>query len=91
MRGRLRSFPLEIKVVIPEMLCKTRIVLSDEHSAMSVPNRATADETRSLSRYTRSVSAGYFTTPAAGIGGSFFVLTLQRLEARWILNSSGVQ
>ena len=31
----------------PEMLCKTPIVFDDEYSAMNIPNRATANETRS--------------------------------------------
>ena len=39
----------------PEMLCKTRIVFSDEYSAMDIPNRATANETRSLYCTERSV------------------------------------
>jgi hypothetical protein len=30
-----------------EMLCKTPIVFDDEYSAMNIPNRATANETRS--------------------------------------------
>jgi len=30
-----------------EMLCQTRIVFGDEYSAMNIPNRATANETRS--------------------------------------------
>ncbi|MEG5159786.1 hypothetical protein QUB37_04960 [Microcoleus sp. AT3-A2] len=29
------------------MLCKTPIVFDDEYSAMNIPNRATANETRS--------------------------------------------
>ena len=29
------------------MLCQTRIVFGDEYSAMNIPNRATANETRS--------------------------------------------
>ncbi|MEG4147682.1 hypothetical protein [Microcoleus sp. Pol12B5] len=29
------------------MLCKTPIVFDDEYSAMKIPNRATANETRS--------------------------------------------
>jgi hypothetical protein len=29
------------------MLCKTRIVFSDEYSVTGIPNRAMADETRS--------------------------------------------
>src|SRR4028118_518002 len=39
----------------PEMLCKTRIVFSDEYSAMDIPNRAIANETRSLYCTERSV------------------------------------
>jgi hypothetical protein len=39
----------------PEMVCKTRIVFSDEYSAMDIPNRATANETRSLYCTERSV------------------------------------
>src|SRR4028118_1443966 len=42
------------------MLCKTWIVLSDEYSAMDIPNRATANETRSLHAH-RKVSVRYFT------------------------------
>ena len=30
-----------------EMLCKTPIVFDDKYSAMNIPNRATANETRS--------------------------------------------
>ena len=45
-RAAARVLHGEIKVAIPEMLYKTWIVLSDEHSIMSVPNRATANETR---------------------------------------------
>src|SRR4028119_562344 len=39
----------------PEMVCKTRIVFSDEYSAMDIPNRAIANETRSLYCTERSV------------------------------------
>ncbi len=46
-RAAARVLHGEIKVAIPETLCKTWIVFSDEHSAMHVPNRATAVETRS--------------------------------------------
>ena len=34
-----------IKAAKPEMLCKTRIVFSDEYSVTGIPNRAMADET----------------------------------------------
>ena len=57
-----------IKAATPEMLCKTWIVLSDEYSAMDIPNRATANETRSLHAH-RKVSVRYFTLYVSRRGG----------------------
>ena len=47
--GLLRGFPLVgIKAVKSFlMLCQTRIVFSDEYPEMGIPNRATANDTRS--------------------------------------------
>ena len=71
------------------MLCKTWIVLSDEYSAMDIPNRATANETRSL-HYTARLVLGISLQVIESLTPEESLLFQEKLSARAIQNTPGV-